>query len=115
MRRLIWVGAGVALSIIVVRKVNTARASLESRAGEASPLAMLAVGAARVVDEARAIVGEIGQTAREHEKQLRAEFLPDAEAVDAARRLGPGRGQQSPRELAAAHGGEPDAELYEFF
>ncbi|MBN1173458.1 MAG: hypothetical protein JXA67_14900 [Micromonosporaceae bacterium] len=78
MRRMLWLGVGLAVGAIVVRAV-TKRAQAWTPSGAA---ASARIGAAGMIDSARALVDDIREGMAEREAEIQAAFV-DGVTVEA--------------------------------
>lgn len=95
MKRLLWLGAGLAIGALVVRAVSKRARSYTPRG-----IAAAAVDSGRnVVDSIRDFVDDVREGMRERERELHAAFFEGAPLAD---------DDLAGRELAAATGIEPE-------
>lgn len=100
MRRLFWMGVGAAATIVVIRRVRKAL----------GPYATAAAPVTEAVGSAKSTLGEIRETMKAHEAELRAAFIEDAGKPDR-----PPQDPRGPRPRSwASRLDEDDDEIYSF-
>ncbi|QOR69063.1 hypothetical protein IM660_09925 [Ruania alkalisoli] len=84
MKRLLWVGVGVAVTVVVLRQVGKANERVGAIARAVSP-AGLAESVTTLAEAARDLTDQLRSSMAEHEDRLTAALLPSEEEQARAR------------------------------
>lgn len=84
MRRLFWIGVGVAVTVVVLRQVSKVNDRVGEVANAVSP-AGIASSITSLADSVKSLGGQLRESMAQNEDALRAALLPDEETLARAR------------------------------
>lgn len=84
MKRLIWVGVGVVVTVVVLRQVARMNDRVTEVAGAVSP-AGIAASIGSLASEVKTLGSQLRESMAEHEDALRGALLPDEDTLARAR------------------------------
>lgn len=84
MKRLFWIGVGVAVTVVVLRQVSRLNDRVNDVAGAVSP-AGIAASIGSLAENVATLGSDLRRSMAEHEDALREALLPDEETLARAR------------------------------